>query len=388
MSLIEIKGLRKEYADVTPLKNVDLTVEEGEVISIIGPSGTGKSTLLRCINRLETPTSGSVLIDGEDICSEKADLPSVRRKMGMVFQQFNLFPHKMAVENIMLPQQSVLGKTPQEAYDEAMSQLKRVGLDSKARKYPDELSGGQKQRVAIARALAMHPKIMLFDEPTSALDPTMVSEVLSVIRELVDEPTSALDPTMVSEVLEVIRDIAKTGVTMLIVTHEMRFARDVSTRVLYMDNGGICEEGTPEQIFKEPRNELTRRFVFRIRNWEYTVSGENSDIYELTSSLEDFCIHQYLGRKAANNCRLAAEELVTSCILPKTAEIPGGQALLTLSVSEDTGEILLEAKYPSLMKNGDPVETATDELSLKLLEKAAEKLTGTPEGTVRFRIRT
>ncbi|MCR5166623.1 MAG: amino acid ABC transporter ATP-binding protein [Oscillospiraceae bacterium] len=365
MSLIEIKGLRKEYADVTPLENVDLTVEEGEVISIIGPSGTGKSTLLRCINRLETPTSGSVLIDGEDICSQKADLPSVRRKMGMVFQQFNLFPHKMAVENIMLPQQSVLGKTPQEAYDEAMSQLKRVGLDSKARKYPDELSGGQKQRVAIARALAMHPKIMLFDEPTSALDPTMVSEVLSVIREL-----------------------AGTGLTMLIVTHEMRLARDVSTRVLFMDNGGICEEGTPEQIFKAPRNELTRRFIFRIRNWEYTVSGENSDIYELTSSLEDFCIHQYLGRKAAYNCRLAAEELVTSCILPKTAEIPDGQALLTLSVSEDTGEILLEAKYPSLMKNGDPVETATDTLSLKLLEKAAEKLTGSPEGTARFRIRT
>ena len=175
---------------------------------------------------------------------------------------------------------------------------------------------------------------------------------------------------------------------MLIVTHEMRLARDVSTRVLFMDNGGICEEGTPEQIFKDPRNERTRRFIFRIKNWEYTVSDENSDIYELTSSLEDFCIRQYLGRKAAYNCRLAAEELVISCILPKTAETPGGQALLTLSVSEDSGEILLEARYPSLMKNGDPVDTASDALSMKLLENAAEKLPCDTDGTARFRIRT
>ena len=206
MSLIEIKNLRKEYSDAVPLQDVNLNVEEGEIISIIGPSGTGKSTLLRCINRLETPTSGSIQVDGANVCDAGTDLASVRRKMGMVFQSFNLFGHKTAVENVMMPQQDLLGTSAKDAYAEAMEQLRRVGLESKARKFPHELSGGQKQRVAIARALAMHPKIMLFDEPTSALDPTMVSEVTSVIR-----------------------DLAGTGLTMLIVTREMRLARDVST---------------------------------------------------------------------------------------------------------------------------------------------------------------
>ena len=185
MSLIEIRNLRKEYSpDVVPLKGVNADIEAGEVISIIGPSGTGKSTLLRCINRLETPTSGQIIVDGVDVCAPGTDLARLRKSMGMVFQSFNLFPHKMAVENIMLPQQSLLGKSAREAYEEAMKQLERVGLADRARQYPDELSGGQKQRVAIARALAMHPQILLFDEPTSALDPTMVSEVLSVIRDL------------------------------------------------------------------------------------------------------------------------------------------------------------------------------------------------------------
>ena len=197
--------------DVVPLKGVNANIEAGEVISIIGPSGTGKSTLLRCINRLETPTSGQIIVDGVDVCAPGADLARLRKSMGMVFQSFNLFPHKMAVENIMLPQQSLLGKSAREAYEEAMKQLERVGLADRARQYPDELSGGQKQRVAIARALAMHPQILLFDEPTSALDPTMVSEVLSVIR-----------------------DLAGTGLTMLLVTHEMRLARHVSDRVFFM----------------------------------------------------------------------------------------------------------------------------------------------------------
>ena len=196
MSLIEIKGLRKEYPDVVPLKDVNVNIEEGEVISVIGPSGTGKSTFMRCINRLETPTAGSIIVDGDDVCDPKTDLAAVRRKMGMVFQSFNLFPHKTIAENVMMPQQDILGTPAKEAYAEAMRQLERVGLDGKARKFPHELSGGQKQRAAIARALAMKPKIMLFDEPTSALDPTMVSEVLSVIKSL-----------------------AGSGLTMLIVTH-------------------------------------------------------------------------------------------------------------------------------------------------------------------------
>ena len=177
MSLIEIKNLRKAYPEAVPLENVSVNIDAGEVVSIIGPSGTGKSTFLRCINRLETPTSGEIWVDGVNVCDPKTDLPSIRKKMGMVFQSFNLFPHKMVAENIMMPQQQLLGVSRADAYREAVTQLARVGLESKARAYPDELSGGQKQRVAIARALAMHPKIMLFDEPTSALDPNMVSEV-------------------------------------------------------------------------------------------------------------------------------------------------------------------------------------------------------------------
>ena len=226
MSLIEIKNLRKAYPNAVPLENVSVNIDAGEVISIIGPSGTGKSTFLRCINGLEKPTSGEIWVDGVNVCDPNTDLPTIRKKMGMVFQSFNLFPHKMAAENIMMPQQQLLGVSAADAYQEAIVQLAKVGLEAKARAYPDELSGGQKQRVAIARALAMHPKIMLFDEPTSALDPNMVSEVLSVITNL-----------------------AKTGLTMLIVTHEMRFAREVSSRVFYMDEGIIYEEGTPEEIF-------------------------------------------------------------------------------------------------------------------------------------------
>ena len=293
MSLIEIRNLRKECGDTVLLNNVNLDVEEKEVVGIIGPSGVGKSTLLRCINRLETPTSGSIVVDGKDICAPDTDLAAMRRRMGMVFQSFNLFPHKMAVENVMLPQQNLLGKSPAEAYEEAMRQLKRVGLAGRERQYPEELSGGQQQRVAIARVLAMHPKILLFDEPTSALDPTMVSEVLSVIR-----------------------DLAGSGLTMLIVTHEMRLARNVATRVLYMDRGGIYEEGTPEQIFERPMRDRTRSFIFRVKSWQWTLARDNQDLYQMLASLEGFCSRLFMDRQESMNCRLAVEELTTSVILP------------------------------------------------------------------------
>ena len=312
MSLIEIRDLKKEYDNAVPLRGINADIEEGEVISIIGPSGTGKSTLLRCINRLETPTSGTVTVDGINVCDPSADLPKVRRSMGMVFQSFNLFPHKMVVENIMVPQQSLLGKSPQEAYAEAMDQLARVGLADKARQYPDELSGGQKQRVAIARALAMHPKILLFDEPTSALDPTMVSEVLSAIR-----------------------DLAGTGLTMLIVTHEMRLARNVSDRVFFMNEGEIYEEGTPEEIFDHPRREATRNFIFRIRNWDYTLSVTEQDFHGMMGSLEKFCKDQFLGRRQATNCQLAVEELAASFLLPAIKESGQGSLSLTLHAGEE-----------------------------------------------------
>ena len=226
MSLIEVKHLRKEYPDVVPLKDVNATVDEGEVISIIGPSGTGKSTFIRCLNRLETPTSGQIIVDGVDMCAPDVDLPKMRQKMGMVFQNYALFNHKLVVENLMMAPMDLLGRSKQEAYDRGKELLETVGLRDKALSWPSELSGGQRQRVAIARGLAMDPEILLFDEPTSALDPTMVSEVLSVMK-----------------------DLASRGLTMVVVTHEMRFARDASTRVFYMDRGELWEEGSPEQIF-------------------------------------------------------------------------------------------------------------------------------------------
>ena len=219
MSLIEVEHLRKEYPNATPLKDVNAHVDRGEVISVIGPSGTGKSTFLRCLNRLETPTSGRILVDGVDMCDPATDLDAMRRRMGMVFQGFNLFEHLLVAENIMLGPVRLLGMGRQEAYGRALELLAQVGLKDKALSYPRELSGGQKQRVAIARGLAMDPDILLFDEPTSALDPTMVSEVLSVMKGL-----------------------ASRGLTMLVVTHEMRFARDVSNRVFYMDRGELWEE--------------------------------------------------------------------------------------------------------------------------------------------------
>ena len=241
-SIISIRHLCKEYPNVTPLRDVSVEIKKGEVISIIGPSGTGKSTLLRCINLLEVPTRGEIIVDGVVTTDKKCKVNLVRQKMGMVFQSFNLFSHRTIIENIMMGQVDLLGRSRQEAYDRGMELLRTIGLGDKALAYPDELSGGQKQRAAIARTVAMEPEIILFDEPTSALDPTMVGEVLSVIRRL-----------------------AGQGMTMMIVTHEMKFARDVSTRIFYMDQGEIYEDGTPEQIFEHPKRERTRIFIRQLK---------------------------------------------------------------------------------------------------------------------------
>ena len=241
MPLISVSHLRKSFNGVAVLKDVNAEIERGEVISIIGPSGTGKSTFLRCLNRLETPDGGSIVVDGVDVTAPKVDLAAVRRKMGMVFQNFNLFGNHTVLGNVMAAPCDLLGVSKAAAKEKAQELLGRVGLADKANALPDELSGGQKQRVAIARALAMDPEILLFDEPTSALDPTMVGEVLSVIK-----------------------DLAKTGMTMLVVTHEMSFARDVSTRVFYMDEGVVYEEGTPDEVFGRPRKPRTIDFVGRV----------------------------------------------------------------------------------------------------------------------------
>ncbi|MCQ2388980.1 MAG: amino acid ABC transporter ATP-binding protein [Kiritimatiellae bacterium] len=239
--MIAVSHLRKSFGGVAVLKDVNVEIAKGEVVSVVGPSGTGKSTFLRCLNRLETPDGGSILVDGVDVTAPGTDLATVRRKMGMVFQNFNLFGNRDVLGNVTAAQCDVLGVPRDAARRKAMDLLERVGLADRAEALPDELSGGQKQRVAIARALAMDPEILLFDEPTSALDPTMVGEVLAVIK-----------------------DLAKSRMTMLVVTHEMGFARDVSTRVLYMDDGVVYEEGTPDEIFNRPQKPKTVEFVGRI----------------------------------------------------------------------------------------------------------------------------
>ena len=285
--MIKVEHLSKKYGDLVVLKDISTEIKKGEVISIIGPSGTGKSTFLRCLNLLDQPSGGSISIDGEDLLDKKTDVAKVRQKMNMVFQSFNLFSHLSVLENLTLAPIKLKGLSKKVAEKKSMDLLRLVGLAEKADNYPDELSGGQKQRIAIARCLAMEPEIILFDEPTSALDPTMVSEVLSVIRRL-----------------------AKEGLTMVIVTHEMAFARDVSNRVFYMDQGLIYEEGTPQQIFDAPQKERTRTFINRIRNLVFNIHSQDFDLYALNAEVELFCEKQFLVKKLRDNLLLIIEELL------------------------------------------------------------------------------
>lgn len=239
--MINIKNLHKYFGDNEVLKGIDATIESGEVVVIIGPSGSGKSTFLRCLNLLETPTKGQILFKNQDLTDKQTDINQVRQKIGMVFQNFNLFPHKTVMENITLSPIEVKQVEPEVAKQQALELLTMVGLADKADSYPNSLSGGQKQRVAIARALAMEPEVMLFDEPTSALDPEMVGEVLNVMKSL-----------------------AKSGMTMAIVTHEMGFAKEVADRVIFMDEGVIQEQGTPQAIFEPPQNSRTQSFLSKV----------------------------------------------------------------------------------------------------------------------------
>jgi polar amino acid transport system ATP-binding protein len=245
-SMLKLAGIHKRYGQLEVLKGVDLDVQKGEVVCVLGPSGSGKSTLLRCVNLLEPPEEGEIFLEGHDICKgagsgtgeESWDLDFVRQRVGMVFQQFNLFPHKTVLENVTLAPRRVLGKPRAESEERATALLERVGLSDKLKQYPERLSGGQQQRVAIARALAMEPHVMLFDEVTSALDPELVKEVLDTMRELASE-----------------------GMTMLVVTHEMGFAREVGDQVVFMDGGVIVEQGKPAEVLDNPREERTRRFL-------------------------------------------------------------------------------------------------------------------------------
>lgn len=239
--MINIKGLTKTFDKNEVLKGIDLTINQGEVVVVIGPSGSGKSTFLRCLNLLEEPTSGNIEFEGVNLVDKKTDINQLRQKMGMVFQSFNLFPHKTVLDNLTISPIKVKGESPESANKKALELLDRVGLKDKASSFPSQLSGGQQQRVAIARALAMNPDVMLFDEPTSALDPEMVGEVLAVMK-----------------------DLAKEGMTMVVVTHEMGFAKEVADRVIFMADGFIAEEGTPDELFNHPKNPRTQDFLSKV----------------------------------------------------------------------------------------------------------------------------
>ncbi len=362
MSLIRIDHLSKSYGDVTPLRDINAEVNKGDVIAIIGPSGTGKSTLLRCLNRLEEPTSGTVFLDGQDLGAAGCDLAQMRRRMGMVFQSFNLYHHMNVIENIMYAPVKALGLSRAEAYERGMRLLRAVGLSDKERCMPDELSGGQKQRVAIVRTLAMEPEVILFDEPTSALDPTMVGEVLAVIKKL-----------------------AQDGMTMLIVTHEMRLARTVSNRVFYLDQGVVYEEGTPEEIFGHPRGERTRRFINQLDGVKKSFVVGSFDYLGFITEIREFSLKKMFTPVYVNRIEMVIEEVYLQTILPT---LPAGTCVdFALEHSDKLGSCTIEFSWAGEAAN--PL-LDMDELSRKLAEYAAEDIAYSREAgvnTVTVRVR-
>lgn len=345
--MIRVEHLSKKFGNNVVLKDIHVEILKGEVISIIGPSGTGKSTLLRCLNLLEMPTSGNIYIDGVNILDKKTNVPRIRQKMGMVFQSFNLFAHLTVLGNLTLAPVKLLGKSREEAGKKGFELLRLVGLAEKADSFPDELSGGQMQRVAIARCLAMEPEIILFDEPTSALDPTMVSEVLAVIRRL-----------------------AREGMTMAIVTHEMDFARDVSNRVFYMDEGLIYEDGPPSQIFGNPQKEKTKDFINRVRNFHYRIDGPDYDLYAMNAEMEQFCEKHVLSKQTTGNVVLLTEELLT------LTQAVGGllDVHLTLSYSERTNGLNLRFESVGEAVNLLDDSVSQDEIGVNIIRNLTENM--------------
>jgi polar amino acid transport system ATP-binding protein len=333
--MIKVEHLAKSFGDLVVLKDVNAEIQRGEVVSIIGPSGTGKSTFLRCLNLLDRPTSGSITIDGVDILHRKTNACEIRQKMNMVFQSFNLFAHLTVLDNITIAPMKLRGMNREAAEVKGLDLLRMVGLGEKAHSYPDQLSGGQKQRVAIARCLAMDPEIILFDEPTSALDPTMVSEVLAVIRRL-----------------------ARKGITMAIVTHEMDFARDVSSRVFYMDEGTIYEAGTPAQIFESPTRERTRAFIQRIRRYQRQIASVDFDLYALLGEVELFVERQGLAPYERDKLLLMVEELM----LLHRRHAGQGVVDLTISHSEKSGRVEIIVESPAAA--GDPLDPTPGETDI------------------------
>ena len=287
MSVIDIQGLYKSFGELQVLRDVNFSVEEGERIVIIGGSGCGKSVFLRCIELLEIPDAGKIFIDGQEITAPNCDIDKIRRSMGMVYQRFNLFQHMNVLENLCIAPMKLLKMQREDAEKKAMDLLSQVGLVAKAKEYPAVLSGGQQQRIAICRSLMMNPKVILFDEPTSALDPTMVGEVLAVIRML-----------------------AKRNLTMIIVTHEMNFAKEVATKILFFSDGGIYEQGTPNEIFENPKREKTIAFIQRQKYFHYEIDNKNFDLPEMQNKILLFAEKYGLTAKYTNRLQLCCEETI------------------------------------------------------------------------------
>ena len=342
MSIISVRNLEKRFGSHVILHGVNAEVERGEVISIIGPSGTGKSTLLRAINFLDPPTAGEVFFDGVKLTKENVD--AARRRMGMVFQNFGLFSHLDVMENLTAGPVKLLKIPKPEAEGKAFQLLKTVGLAERARFFPHQLSSGQKQRVAIARCLAMSPEVILFDEPTNELDSVMVSEVMAVMRGL-----------------------AKSGMTMLVVTHNLDFAREASTRVFYMDEGVIYEEGSPEEIFGKHQKPKTRAFIFKIRSFNYEILSRDFDYVEMLGGVENFCFRHAIEKKTANKLQLLAEELILNIVAPRY-----GKCSLNLNFSEKLGHYELSVTYGG--ERNDVMEEIGDDLSARMVRKSAHTL--------------
>jgi len=342
MSIISVRNLAKRFGDNLVFSGVNADIEKGEVVSIIGPSGTGKSTLLRAINFLDPATEGEVFFNDELLTKQNVD--AARRKMGMVFQSFGLFSHLDVIGNLTVGPVKLLKMTQEEAEEKAYELLRTVGLVADPNYCALKLSGGQKQRVAITRCLAMSPEVILFDEPTSALDPMMVSEVMAIMR-----------------------SIAESGMTMLVVTHEMDFARDVSNRVFYMDEGGIYEDGSPDEIFSNPKKPKTQAFIYNIHSYSYEVKSKDFDYVEMLSGIENFCFRHAMEKKAANRLQLVCEELVLNIVVPIT-----GECVLTLNYSEKQDACDLKVSYGGEKVN--LLEISEDDLAVTMVKNSAKTL--------------
>jgi polar amino acid transport system ATP-binding protein len=349
--MIKVCGLTRKFGELIVFQNINTQINRGECIAIIGPSGTGKSVFLRTITMLEKPDRGSVFIDGVDITRKGVDLNRVREKMGMVYQGFHLFSHLNVLDNITLATRLVRKQDREVAERKAMELLNLVGLEDKARSYPHELSGGQQQRIAIARSLAMDPEIILFDEPTSALDPTMTCEVLSIIRKL-----------------------TKMGLTMLIVTHEMNFAKEVADRIFYMDEGGIYEEGTPAEIFDNPQKEKTKAFIHRLKVFNYEIHSKRFDWVTMNAEIEIFCQKYNLGAKKVYHLQLFLEELIRE-IFNHCYQTSPPDIGFTIEFSDQNNETSISLLYVANDFNPfNGQEDDIDNLGMVLVDRIAKKI--------------